>query len=154
MIDRKYLLIICLLLTFSMAQSVEILVQVKGDRPSWDTTIVEMDEGVFDTTIDVNHGKGSIVDIKEDGASWGRKTTPPVYVILRVPNVTIAQAQPYYSKQLKSVVFDSLKALWQADIINLEPDTIVHNSDTTIINCFITIPKSKILNYLNNAGDE
>ena len=96
----KYLLI--LLLVPVIAMPVELLVHLKKEH-------VTVDEGADGTIIQT---RGSIAAIKPDGWPWGGGENFPTYVVIRVPNVTVAQAEGYNLKVIKPAVMDSLRALY------------------------------------------
>lgn len=140
----KVLVVILALLLALPCGAVEILVHLRDPGPELDADGTEIQQ------------PGSFVCMKEDGAPWGTMERPfknPIrgYIVIRVADVTIAQAQPYLTQRLGRAIMDSLKTLYLADQLTIKPDTVVHNGDTLIFPRFIDIPKNKIVDYLRDV---
>lgn len=72
----------------------EALIQAKPHwKDSWDNqkvnSLTAQEKQQYDSRIEI----GDIVVIKPNGWEWGREETLPNYYIVKVPNVTVEQAQ-------------------------------------------------------------
>ncbi len=114
----KAILISVILLCAVEAQSVELLVKAQEhwqklrDIPVGTTqdTIAWLKE-VWHTT-----HRGEIIVIKPDGWSWGRKESPPEYIVVKVPGVMVAQARKYTQGLIDSALYDPL--------LSQQPDSV------------------------------
>lgn len=114
----KTLLTFLILLFATQAHSVELLVQAK---PFWQR-LTDIPEGTTKDTIawlrDVWHQthRGEIIVIKPDGWTWGGMERPPQFVVIKVPGVSVAQAQKYTQGLIDSTLYDPLA--------DSQPDTV------------------------------
>ena len=138
---KKLIYVLIIILLAIPTQPVELLIHLQ------EPVIADMllDDGT------IIQERGSICVMKEDGHPWGTKESPKRYIILEIPGVTVAQAQEYLAKKIKRAFMDSLFSEWQQGHLNIVPDTIVRNGDTTILKRRIIISKSKIKDYIEDA---
>lgn len=114
----KPLLTFLILLFATQAHPVELLVQAK---PFWQR-LSDIPEGTTQDTIawlrDMWHQthRGEIIVIKPDGWTWGRMERPPQFIIVKVPGVSVAQAQKYTQGLIDSTLYDGS--------LSEQPDTV------------------------------
>lgn len=117
----RTLLTFLILLLATQAQSVELLVQAK---PFWQR-LSDIPEGTTQDTIawlrDMWHQthRGEIIVIKPDGWTWGGMANPPRYVIVKVPGVSVAQAQKYTQGLIDSSLYDDTASV-QSDTVDVK----------------------------------
>lgn len=118
---KKLVYIFVLLMLVGSVNSVEILVKA---QPFWQRS-KSIPEGTLQDTIsylrDMWHQthRGEIIVIKPDGWVWGRKESPPEYIIVKVPGVTVAQAIKYTQGLIDSTLYDS-SLFEQPDTVNVK----------------------------------
>lgn len=112
---------ICICLLATQVAGVELLVKAK---PYWQNG-EKIPEGTTQDTISYlrqmwhQAHRGEIIVIKPDGWNWGSMETPPRFIIVKIPGVSVAQAQKYIQGLVDTTLFDSTLMV-QADTVDIK----------------------------------
>lgn len=91
---KKLLLTLCFLFVCTASFGAEFLIQAKPHwKDAWKTNEVNKltpeEKKSYDSRIEI----GDIVVIKPNGWEWGREETLPNYYIVKVPNISVEEAE-------------------------------------------------------------
>jgi len=91
--------------------------------------------------------RGDIVEVRPDGANYGKEEGLPKFVVIKIPDLTITQAQKYVAPHLSADKQTVLRRRLYSGLLDSVPAAVKLELKATGV---VTVTFSQIRNYIKN----